>query len=142
MLERDHPLCLLPLGPRSIVQHAVELAVRQVATVVDVVASEGAHQLRSLLGDGSRWGISLRLHLVADADRPYSSLRFLCRSHSDASDGRCLMIHAQCLAPGAGMLTEIAAASSSSTVLCHAQNGTWSGLACVPFTFEESLALD
>lgn len=142
MLERDHPLCLLPLGPRSIVQHAVELAVRQGATVVDVVASEGAQQLRSLLGDGSRWGVSLRLHMVADPERPYASLRFLCRPHSAAADQRCLIIHAQALAPGVGVLSEIAAVNPHSRVLCHASDGTWSGLACLPVAFADALPLE
>lgn len=142
MLESDHPLCLLPLGPRSIVQHAVELAVRQGARIVDVVASDGAPKLRHLLGDGSRWGISLRLHLVADAEHPYSSLRFLCNPQSQAADANCLIIHTQALAPNTAALRNANAGSSRSVVMCHSGDGEWSGLARVPLSFAASLQLE
>lgn len=140
--DRDHPLCLLPLGPRSIVQHSIELAVRLGATVVDVVASEGACPLRSLLGDGSRWGISLRLHLVADPEHPYSSLRFLCRPRPGLTEDRCLIIHTQSLVPGAEVLAVTADVSSRSVILYQSSDGIWSGMASVPISIADHLPLE
>ena len=71
----DTPAALLPMGCQTVIEQIMDRLLHAAITEVDIVASDRPEALRALLGDGSRWGIRLRWHLVADPTRPYGVLR-------------------------------------------------------------------
>ena len=71
----DTPAALLPMGCQTIIEQVMDHLLHAAITDVDIVASDRPEALRALLGDGSRWGMRLRWHLVADPARPYGVLR-------------------------------------------------------------------
>lgn len=72
----DYPLAsLLPLGHASFVEHAVQACAAAGLREIDLVCSEHPELLRSLLGDGARWGLRFRWHLARDGATPYGFLR-------------------------------------------------------------------
>lgn len=72
----DHPLAsLLPLGYGAFVEHVVQACAIAGLRDIDLVASDHPELLRSFLGDGARWGLRLRWHLVRDGAAPYGFLR-------------------------------------------------------------------
>lgn len=73
----DYPAALLPLGHCSFIEHALAQLASAGVRQLDLVVSPRPEELRRLLGDGERWGISLRWHLVKDIDAPYGILRTL-----------------------------------------------------------------
>jgi len=91
----DTPAALLPMGCQTVVEQVMDRLLHVAITEVDIVVSDQPEALRALLGDGSRWGIRLRWHLVADPARPYGVLRSphlqrACRlvvGHADACPG-------------------------------------------------------
>ena len=135
LIEADRPLCLLPLGPKSIVQHVIESAVRCGARMVDVVISEGAQELRAMLGEGERWGIAIRIHLVADPLRPYGVFRFLRRPGSPDQSDSCLVLHTSSLVVNPQTATDAEFAAPDSAVLWDRVDGLWSGMARVSNSF-------
>src|SRR5579859_2371507 len=113
------PSFLLPLIDRPFLQHVVEfLAEAGMADSIDVVLSHLPEKVEALLGDGTRWGICIRYHLVRDSARPYAVLNRL------AADGPVLLIHADCLPHVA--LKQLAG-SPTPVVMCA--HGTWTGWA-------------
>jgi len=71
----DTPAALLPMGCQTVIEQVMDRLLHAAVTEVDIVASDRPEALRALLGDGSRWGLRLRWHLVADPARPYGVLR-------------------------------------------------------------------
>lgn len=73
----DFPASLLPLGSENFIERVLEelsdLGLRE----VDLVVSDQPEALRLLLGEGERWGITLRWHLVKASNTPYAMLRHL-----------------------------------------------------------------
>ncbi len=128
VIDGELPLCQLPLGPKPIVQHVVESAVRLGAKTVDVVISEGAQEIRQLLGDGQRFGVRLRIHLIADSQHPYSVFRFLCRSTDEAAASRKILLHTSHLVFLENLQAAATVDSGESIVLKDA-HGDWTGVA-------------
>jgi len=93
----DHPAALLPLGHASAIERVMEQLVHASVTEVDIVACDRPELLREALGDGGRWGITLRWHLVKDAARPYAVLQ----QGSLRSASRLLIGHADRCLPAA-----------------------------------------
>ncbi len=71
----DTPAALLPIGCQTAIEQVMDRLLHAAITEVDIVASDRPEALRTLLGDGSRWGMRLRWHLVPDPARPYGVLR-------------------------------------------------------------------
>ena len=63
------PAPMLPLADRPWIQHVVESLASRGFTEFDVILSHFPGQVRALLGDGGRWGITTRCHLARDAAR-------------------------------------------------------------------------
>jgi len=76
---------LLPLGDRPFLQHVVERLVGLGCSRIDVALSEQPERVRELLGDGSRWGVSIHYHPVEDGLRPFAPLRALAATDRGSS---------------------------------------------------------
>lgn len=70
------PLVLLPLIDRPLIELQIEALVEQGIREVQLYAVAGLERLRSLLGDGTRWGCSLRVHSLR-ADCPLAAFHAL-----------------------------------------------------------------
>lgn len=70
-----HPIGLLPLAGKPILQHLVEVLVGSGIAEFDLILSHLPQAVESFLGDGSRWGSRFRYHLTPDPARPYHTLR-------------------------------------------------------------------
>lgn len=73
----DFPCALLPLGAETFAERIMAGLADAGVADVDLVVSNQPEALRQLLGEGQRWGINLRWHLVKDPGRPYDILRAL-----------------------------------------------------------------
>lgn len=88
----DHyPAALLPLGCSSFIERALDQLADAGIRELDLVVSAQPEEFRRMLGEGERWGMRLRWHLVKDAATPYGVLRAL----GLASGERLLIGHAQ-----------------------------------------------
>ena len=74
-LNKHYPSPLLPLVDRPFIQHTVEFLIREGITHFDFVLSHLPEKMEDLLGDGSRWGSSLKFHLAQDPLHPYEALK-------------------------------------------------------------------
>ncbi len=75
---REHwPTPLLPLADRPWIQHVVEWLASRGITEFDVILSHLPGPVRALLGDGGRWGVTIRCHLARDSARPFRAIRAL-----------------------------------------------------------------
>lgn len=71
-----YPLAsLLPLGHAAFAEHVVQACATAGLRDIELVASEHPEPLRALLGNGARWGLRFRWHLVRDGATPYGFLR-------------------------------------------------------------------
>lgn len=57
---------LLPLGDRPVVLRAMDTLAALGCSRVDLFANEGVSELTGVLGDGSRWGLTLQIHALGD----------------------------------------------------------------------------
>jgi hypothetical protein len=72
-----YPSAMLPLMDRPFIQHVMETLVNQGCNRFEVVLGHLPETLEALLGDGNRWGVDIRYHLVRRPDRPYRPLKLL-----------------------------------------------------------------
>jgi len=72
------PLALAPIVDRPLVQHIVESLIRQGVSEFDVVLGAEPEKVETLLGDGSRWGTTIRFHLPGPAATPCQIIRQVC----------------------------------------------------------------
>lgn len=86
------PACLLPFGPASFAESVLDSCARAGLREIDLVISDQPEQLRTLLGDGWRWGLQLHWHLAISSEHPYSLLTSL----ASASHDRVLLGHGHC----------------------------------------------
>jgi hypothetical protein len=61
------PSALAPIVDKPFLQHVVESLIRQGITEFDVVLESDSEKVEALLGNGSRWGTSIRFHLTGQA---------------------------------------------------------------------------
>lgn len=73
----DFPVALMPYGAQTISEHMIESLANAGVTHIDLVVSDRPEAIRSILGNGRRWGVSLNWHLAKDPARPYDGLRAL-----------------------------------------------------------------
>lgn len=76
-LNALRPTPMVPFIDRPFVQHVVETLAAGGFKELDLVLCHMPHLVENHLGDGRRWGLSIRYHLVRDAERPYPSLRLM-----------------------------------------------------------------
>ena len=68
LCEEDRSTALLALGDRPIIHRVLETLAATGCTEADLYATQSVLTLRNHLGDGSRWGLRLRIHGVRDFD--------------------------------------------------------------------------
>ena len=86
-----YPSAILPLMDRPFIQHIIETLVSRGCGRFEVVLSHRPEKIEALLGDGNRWGVNIRYHLVPRPDQPYRPLKRL----SDPPDNHpILLVHA------------------------------------------------
>jgi hypothetical protein len=76
-LGERYPSAMLPLMDRPFIQHVIEILVNRGCSRFEVVLSHLPEKIEALLGDGKRWGVDVRYHLVPRPDRPYRPLKLL-----------------------------------------------------------------
>ena len=123
---------LRPVVDRPVLQHVVEqLAARHGVGEIDVLACEQPDRVRALLGDGQRWGVRVRHHLVRDPAALGLPLR----------RAACMATRPLWLALG-DRLVAAEARPDGATVFCHrgpAPEPSWAGLAYLPPRWFEEL---
>lgn len=70
-------LSMMPLHGTPVLQHVLESLMRVGVRQFDLMLCEHPQAVESYFGDGSRWGVSLRYHLVQEATEPFSKLKAL-----------------------------------------------------------------
>ena len=68
---------------RPLIQRLVEMIAARGVRQIDVVLSDDAAAVESALGNGSRWGVSLRYHLVAGEGLDYRSIHAVTNPDAD-----------------------------------------------------------
>lgn len=119
------PPVLLPLMDRPFVQHIVEYIVNQGVTEIDFILCQYPEKFKSLLGDGTRWGIRLHYHIVKDPLMPYRPLR-----HLDTGDDEAILLVHSDQMPQVNIREEKHGDRSGETVLyCLEKDGDvhWTG---------------
>ena len=99
-LPTDTPAALLPLGAQTVIEQVMDRLLHASIRDVDLVVSDRPEALRTLLGDGSRWGMRLRWHLVPDPTRPYGVLKAIAQQ----GPGQLLIGHAESCPSGSALL--------------------------------------
>ncbi|MBB2487047.1 WecB/TagA/CpsF family glycosyltransferase [Mitsuaria sp. WAJ17] len=73
-LSGPTPTALLPVGHATLIERQIELLARANVKYIDVVACDSPEALRARLGEGARWGVQIRMHVVKDPQQPYGVL--------------------------------------------------------------------
>lgn len=68
------PRELLPLGPKTVITHVLDEAAEAGVQQAEIIVGDFADELAAFVGDGSRWGLSVSYHVVADARRPHEAV--------------------------------------------------------------------
>jgi lipopolysaccharide/colanic/teichoic acid biosynthesis glycosyltransferase len=76
-LGERYPSAMLPLMDRPFIQHVIEALATRGCSRFEVVLSHRPEKIEALLGDGKRWGVNIRYHLVPRPDQPYRPLKLL-----------------------------------------------------------------
>ena len=82
-LSNSMPAVMMPLLDRPFIQHVVEYLTDQGITDFEVVVCHRPEKIKGLLGNGERWGVNIKYHLVKNPAQSYSPLQFLKRDQSD-----------------------------------------------------------
>jgi len=121
---RPQLTALRTLVDRPILQHVFEQAVRQGAREIGVVLCDRPEEARALLGDGQRWGVTVRYHLAREAARPVAAIQ---RAASGARE-TIMLAAGDCLVPAS-----VPGLAAATTVFCTPASAraaaAWSGLA-------------
>ena len=73
--RNSEPACTMAFGAATFVERVMDSCAQAGLRELDLVVSEAPETLRRLLGNGERWGLTLRWHLIKDAATPYGVLR-------------------------------------------------------------------
>ncbi len=92
-----YPSAMMPLIDRPFIQHVVEYLVNQGFDRFDVVLCQHPEKIKALLGDGTRWGVKFKYHLVKEPSKTILTLKCL---DFDRSNEWMLLVYADrlCLA--------------------------------------------
>jgi N-acetylglucosaminyldiphosphoundecaprenol N-acetyl-beta-D-mannosaminyltransferase len=121
----DFPAALLPMGCSTLIERALEQLSNIGVRHVDLVLSSRPEELRQLLGNGERWGLHLRWHLVKESTAPYDILPSLGLNQAE----RVLLGHADRWVANEA----IASLLQADLVLTHAGEPAgvqWAGWSC------------
>ena len=118
-LAERGPSVMLPVAGRPLVQYVVEWLVDSGVTSIDCIVSVMPEQVETSLGDGARWGISIRYRVARDPVHPYGMLAVLDYS----AEEQVVLAHADRLP-----LWKF----DSSKVGLVVRNGEWTGWGIVP----------
>jgi N-acetylglucosaminyldiphosphoundecaprenol N-acetyl-beta-D-mannosaminyltransferase len=129
----DFPAALLPLGCKTFIEHALEQLSNAGVRQIDLVVSSRPEEVRRLLGNGERWGVQLRWHLVKESGTPYGVLTSLGLEQAQ----RILLGHAdRWISDGA-----LAALLQRDQVLTLANEGVkWAGWGCATQRMLEAIS--
>ncbi|MCP4461055.1 MAG: hypothetical protein GY816_23990, partial [Cytophagales bacterium] len=72
-----YPSAMMPLIDRPFIQHVVEYLVNQGFDRFDVVLCQHPEKIKALLGDGTRWGVKFKYHLVKEPSKTILTLKCL-----------------------------------------------------------------
>ncbi len=72
-----YPSAMMPLIDRPFLQHVVEYLVNQGFDRFDVVLCQHPEKIKNLLGDGDRWGVKFKYHLVKEPSKSILTLKCL-----------------------------------------------------------------
>lgn len=67
----DVPAPMVPLVDRPCIQHAIERMVDAGIKTIHVIVGARPRPVAEFLGDGQRWGCTIRTHLASDPTQPY-----------------------------------------------------------------------
>ncbi len=95
-LSERLPVPLVRLVDRPFLQHVIEQLAGQGFRTFDLVLCHRPGAIEDLVGDGQRWGVTLRTHLVRDPYHPYAALRAVGLAEADSP---VLVGHADRLVP-------------------------------------------
>jgi len=73
-LSSPIPASLLPFGCATFAEQVLDSCARAGLKHIDLVVSEQPEKLRETLGEGWRWGLTLRWHLAKETSTPYGLL--------------------------------------------------------------------
>jgi len=117
-----HSPPLLPLVDRPFLQHVVEALVRLGARELDVVLADRPEAYEALLGDGSRWGCRVTVHLARDPARPWAAAGPVLAA---GPGGRVLLARGDTLPALEAPLPD----GEGARLFCAPGDGTWTGWA-------------
>lgn len=89
-LDDNYPASMAPTMDRPFIQHVVEFLVNSGIRSIHVLLSHFPEAVEGLLGDGKRWGVSVRYHLSKEAARPYRLLGII---RDELGSGPVLLVH-------------------------------------------------
>ena len=114
----------LPLGDRPLVMRTIETLAAMGCREVDVLADHGLDVLTEQLGDGTRWGVHIRLHRVAHHRQGLARLKALAWQ----GDETVMLVRADHWLPRQSL-----AARSEEVLWAHVRDDSthWAGWACV-----------
>lgn len=116
------PVAMVPLVDRPFLQHVVEVLVQLGVKELHLVLSDRPETVEAFVGDGKRWGVTVRTHLVRNPEQPYGVLKTL-GLHAHDADG-VLAAHADCIP---GLVPGSPVRVGSDQVYCHKER--WTGWA-------------
>jgi lipopolysaccharide/colanic/teichoic acid biosynthesis glycosyltransferase len=76
------PECLIPLAGKPLLEHQIELFVRNGITRIVVVVIDRLYEVEEYFGRGERWGVTLKF-ILAGAEQPLSTWLELAQSQID-----------------------------------------------------------
>jgi NDP-sugar pyrophosphorylase family protein len=123
-----YPAAMLPLMDRPFIQHVMESLVNRGCSRFEVVVCHRPEKLETLLGDGKRWGVDIRYHLVPRPDRPYRPLKLL---GEQPEKHPVLLVHADRLVQGDIIASKPSSPADSPVLYCFRDAAAckWSGWA-------------
>ncbi len=89
-LGETYPVPIMHLVDRPFIQHVVEILVGQGRKDLDIILSHLPQQIEDLLGDGSRWGCTIKYHLVRDVSLIGRALKTI----AERDEKPCLLVDA------------------------------------------------
>ncbi|UCD91023.1 MAG: sugar transferase [Desulfobacterales bacterium] len=91
IISGRYPSVSMPLIDRPFIQHVIESIARQGISDIEVILSHLPEKIKDLLGDGERWGVNLRYHLVKDSSKSYQPFGYAIDTEKDDP---ILLVHA------------------------------------------------
>lgn len=77
------PAVMMPLLDKPFIQHVVEYLTEQGITDFEVVVCHRPEKIKGLLGNGERWGVNIKYHVVENPAQSYKPLQFLKMEQND-----------------------------------------------------------